>query len=171
MPRNVSNLREHYRGGHILNARKPNYRWWLLLMLMFLLPPAWGEDLLMIRVKRAFPEAMNAVQLAVKSHGYTVSRVQRVDVGLHASGFQTAEYRVVFFAKPDELHKLSARYPELIPYLPWQLVVIAEADDTLIVTANPSNLNEFFKHPELQALFVTWEGDVRAILDSLQQAK
>jgi len=154
-----------------LNTRRLACWWWPLLVLMFLVPPAWGEDLLMIRVKRTFPEAMNDVQLALKSQGYTVSRVQRVDVGLHASGFQTAEYRVVFFAKPEELHKLSELYPELIPYLPWQLVVIAEADDTLVFTANPSKLNEFFKHPELQALFVTWESDVRAVLSRLQQAK
>ena len=45
-----------------------------------------AHELLMVRVSNTFPEAMNAVQQAVVNNGYKLMRVQRVDVGLTASG-------------------------------------------------------------------------------------
>jgi uncharacterized protein (DUF302 family) len=126
-----------------------------------------AEELLMARIARPFPEAMNNLQETIRAQGYVVSRVQRVDVGLTSSGFQTAEYRIVFFGKPAEIRDLSAAYPELIPYLPFTIVVFAEGDDTLVLTTDPLKLGEFFNKPELLARFGSWEKDVRAIFDAV----
>jgi uncharacterized protein (DUF302 family) len=126
-----------------------------------------AEELLMARIARPFPEAMNNLQETIRAQGYVVSRVQRVDVGLTASGFQTAEYRIVFFGKRAEIRELSAAYPDLIPYLPLTIVVLAEGDDTLILTTDPLKLGEFFNKPELLARFGVWEKDVRAIFDAV----
>ena len=128
---------------------------------------ALSEELLMARIARPFPEAMNNLQETIRAKGYVVSRVQRVDVGLTASGFQTAEYRIVFFGKQAEIRELSAAYPELIPYLPLTIVVLAEGDDTLVLTTDPLKLGEFFNKPELLARFGVWEKDVRAIFDAV----
>ena len=43
---------------------------------------------------------MAVLQHAIGTQGYTLSRVQRVDIGLTESGFKTDKYRVVFFGKP-----------------------------------------------------------------------
>ncbi|HJW81489.1 MAG TPA: DUF302 domain-containing protein [Acidiferrobacterales bacterium] len=126
-----------------------------------------AEELLMARITRPFPEAMNHLQETIRAKGYVVSRVQRVDVGLTASGFPTAEYRIVFFGKQAEIRELSAAYPELIPYLPLTIVVFAEGDDTLVLTTDPLKLGEFFNKPELLARFGIWEKDVRAIFDAV----
>lgn len=147
--------------------------WLRLLILVLLLGLCHGvaaEELLMARIARPFPEAMNNLQEAIRAKGYVISRVQRVDVGLTSSGFQTAEYRIVFFGKQAEIRELSAAYPDLIPYLPLTIVVFAEGDDTLVLTTDPLKLGEFFNKPELLTRFAIWEKDVRAIFDTVTQA-
>jgi len=143
------------------------FRLLALLLLLCLNHVAAAEELLMARIARPFPEAMNNLQETIRAKGYVVSRVQRVDVGLTASGFKTAEYRLVFFGKQSEIRELSAAYPELIPYLPLTIVIYAEGDDTLVLTTDPLKLGEFFNKPELLKRFVVWEKDVRAIFDEV----
>ena len=92
----------------------------LALTLAFLTPVA-AEDLLAARSTQSFPEAMLMLQESIREHGYTVSRVQRVDIGLTNMGYQTDKYRVVFFGKIDEVRELSNRHPEMIPYLPVEI--------------------------------------------------
>ena len=143
----------------------------LALLLLLALPPAVSaEELLMARVTRSFPETINNLQDAIRTRGYTVSRVQRVDVGLTISGFQTAEYRIVFFGRAGEIKDLSAAHPELIPYLPLNIVIFAEGDVTLLLATNPLKLSEFFDQPALRSQFVRWERDIRAIFEELRRA-
>lgn len=143
----------------------------LFLMLLLLITPAAGADeLLMARVERSFPEAMNALQQSIQDHGYKVTRVQRVDIGLTSSGFKTAEYRVVFFGKPDELLSLPDKHPELLAYLPLKFTIFSEGEHTLVVTNNPAVFGVFFKEAGLTRTFQHWEKDVRAMLDQLTQA-
>lgn len=140
----------------------------LFALLLFAVLPAQAEELIMLRVRQPFPEAMASLQESIKATGYTVARVQRVDVGLTGSGFQTAEYRVVFFGKPEEIHRLPARYPDLIPFLPLQITIFAEGTDTLLLTYNPASLAALFKHAELRPTFTRWEKDIRSIFDRVQ---
>lgn len=128
-----------------------------------------ADELFMVRSSHAFPETMATLQEAITGHGYTVSRVQRVDIGLTDSGFKTDMYRLVFFAKPDELRDLSQRYPHLIPYLPWPITIFAEGEETLLVTANPAALHALAHNDELQRLFRRWSVEFRAILEEVRK--
>ena len=128
--------------------------------------PAHG--LLMIRVKQPFPEAMSVLQESIADQGYKLIRVQRVDVGLTKSGYKTAEYRIVFFGKADEVHRLSRKYPDLIPFLPLKLAIFAEGDDSIVVGANPRVLEDFYPDKRLRPQFRKWERDFHKILDRLQ---
>jgi uncharacterized protein (DUF302 family) len=141
------------------------------LLTALLSTPGFADELLMVRVDHPFPEAMNLLQESIRQHGYTISRVQRVDVGLTASGFTTAEYRLVFFGKPAEINSLPEKHPELAAYLPLNIVIFAEGDDTIILTANPHSLETFFKDPSLHGQFGRWEKDIRAILDQASAHK
>lgn len=123
----------------------------------------------MARVKQPFPEALSNLQEAIRSNGYTVTRVQRVDVGLASRGFATAEYRVAFYGKADEQRLLAASHPELIPYLPLAFVVFAENEDTLILCTNPLKPGEFFNKRPLRVHFKRWEHDVREIFAMLAE--
>jgi uncharacterized protein (DUF302 family) len=143
----------------------------VLPLLLLLAAPAHGEELIMVRAERAFPEAMNSLQQIIRDHGYVVARVQRIDVGLTASGFQTAEYRVVFLGKPDEIERIVARHPTMLTYLPLKITIFAEGESTLAFTNNPAILGNFFPVAELQPYFRRWERDVRSMLDQLAQER
>jgi uncharacterized protein (DUF302 family) len=141
----------------------------LVLLWLGLIPAAGAESLFMALSSQAFPETMTVLQEVIARHGYTVSRVQRVDIGLTGSGFQTDMYRLVFFAKPDELRDLSQRYPHLIPYLPWPITIFAEGEETLLVTANPAELHALAVNDELEQLFQRWSGEFRAMLEEVRK--
>lgn len=137
----------------------------LALLVLLAAAPLSADELLMVRAEQPFPEAMARLQEVIAAHGYKVARVQRVDVGLTASGYETAEYRVVFFTRPDELQRLPDQRPELLPYLPLKIVVFAEGESTLALTNSPALLSDFFADPALRVQFQRWERDVRSILD------
>jgi len=141
-----------------------------LVLILAFTPGSNADELLMARVLRPFPETMNALQDAIRSRGYVVSRVQRVDVGLSSSGYQTAEYRIVFFAKPNEIRSLTREFLELIAYLPLNIVIFAEGDDTILLAANPLQLEQFLEKPGLHDTLAVWERDVTSIFDELSKA-
>lgn len=143
----------------------------LTLLLAGIVATAGAADMLMVRSKAPFEETMLNLQQAISDQGYVLSRVQRVDIGLTEFGYQTDKYRVVFFGKPEEIRRLSANYPELIPYLPLQIAIFAEADETLLATASPLDLNDAYAKPELAALFARWEQDLRAILERVRKGQ
>lgn len=123
-----------------------------------------AHELLMVRVSNTFPEAMNAVQQSIVKNGYKLMRVQRVDVGLTKSGYKTAEYRIVFFGKKQEIQSLSQKHPTLVPFLPLKLVVFAEGDETIVLGTNPAKLISFYPEKDLEPTFRHWEKDFLKIL-------
>lgn len=136
----------------------------LILLAGFLAGPVLADDLVMVRVAEPFPETMAALQQAISDHGYTVSRVQRVDVGLEEFGFETDRYRVVFFGKADETNRLADEYPRLMPYLPLKIAIFAEGADTLLVAARPTHLSPYFEDPELRDVFERWTEDMESLM-------
>ncbi len=143
----------------------------LVLLCVGLTSVSHADELFMVRSSHAFPETMATLQEVISRHGYTVSRVQRVDIGLTDSGFKTDMYRLVFFARPDELRDLSQRYPQLIPYLPWPITIFAEGEETLLVTANPAELHALAHNDELKHLFRRWSTEFRAILEEVRKGE
>lgn len=141
---------------------------WLLLLLVPMAQA--GENLLMARSTLEFPEAMLALQESIGAHGYKLSRVQRVDIGLTAAGFETDKYRIVFYGKTDEIQRLTRERPELIPFLPLNFSIFAEGDQTLVVAMNPVYLEPHCEDPEFHTLLRRWESDVRSILADLRAA-
>lgn len=129
---------------------------------------ACAQELLMARSPEEFPETMLRLQDSLVEHGYTVSRVQRVDIGLTQSGFITDKYRIVFFGKPEEVRNLSRRYPQIIPYLPLQMTVFQEGKETVIVTADPLILQTLIADPEVGYIFNRWKSDLLSIMDDLR---
>jgi len=129
------------------------------------------NQLLIVRSQQAFEEAMLTLQGAISGAGYKVARVQRVDIGLEGHGYHSDKYRVVFYGKAEEIAQLSAKYPELIPYLPLNVAIFAEGDNTILTTNRPSVLEEFFPAPELKAIFARWEKDLIRILDEVRETK
>lgn len=126
------------------------------------------EHMLMARIQHDFPEAMSLLQKTIGEYGYTVSRIQHIDVGLSASGFQTDRYRIVFFGKPEEIRRLSQQYPQMIPYLPLMMTILSEGDETLVVATDPLILGAIASDPDLEQLLQRWQSDMRAIMDEMR---
>jgi len=143
----------------------------LLLMLAIQLPIVAGaEELIMMRSPQPFPEAMTELQDSIVAHGYTVSRVQRIDIGLTGRGYKTDKYRIVFAGKIDEIRLLIEKAPQLIPYLPPKIAIFAEGDQTVLVTLNPSVYAEIAGDDIDPVFFERWESDLRSIFSDVRSA-
>ncbi len=143
-------------------------RMWLAGILLLMATSVSAQDLYMVRSEMAFPEAMVALQKAIREQGYVLSRVQRVDIGLKKFGFKTDRYRVVFFGKPEEIKQLSERYPDIVPFLPLKIAIFAEGDETLLLASSFRHLRPFYKQPALGKQFDIWETDIQRILEQVR---
>ncbi|HED17056.1 MAG TPA: DUF302 domain-containing protein [Gammaproteobacteria bacterium] len=135
------------------------------------LAPVSAEGLMMARSQLYFPEAMTALQESILAHGYKITRVQRVDIGLTGFGYKTDKYRLVFFAKADEVNEMTRKEPGLYAYLPLQVVIFAEQENTLLVALHPRALSEYFPAAELRTQFLRWESDMNSIFDDVRNAE
>lgn len=129
-----------------------------------------ADNMMMARTTQTFPEAMAELQEQIKAQGYVVSRVQRVDIGLTKSGYKTDKYRVVFYGKPEQIRKLSRRYPQLTAYLPLKISIFAEDRDTILVSANPQHLKKT-GDAHLAKIIDAWEKDMAAIFRKMGAAE
>lgn len=139
----------------------------VLCSLILISQPASADNMMMARTSQTFPEAMAELQEQIRAVGYTVSRVQRVDIGLTKSGYKTDKYRVVFYGKPEEIRKLTQRYPDLTAYLPLKISIFAEGSDTILVTSNPQHLLKA-GDKDLVKVINRWEKDLVAILHKMR---
>lgn len=129
-----------------------------------------ASDLIMARSHLSFSEAMTNLQVSLREHGYTVARVQRIDIGLTGMGYKTDKYRIVFVGKTDEVKYLVSKYPQMIPYLPSKVSIFAEGEDTLIVTANPVAFSQMVDDKD-KVIFQRWESDVYSVFDDFRNAE
>jgi uncharacterized protein (DUF302 family) len=130
----------------------------------------WADDLMMVRTQQGFPEAMLTLQTSVKEHGYDVTRVQRIDIGLTGMGYKTDKYRVVFVGKPDEIQYLINKYPVLAAYMPPKISIFAEHGETVLVTVNPVNYADMIDDEKDKNIFRRWKNDVYSVFDDIREA-
>lgn len=144
--------------------------WHVAILGLLLMPalPVVAEDLLMARSPMTFPEAMLKLQGTLKKYNHTLSRVQRVDIGLTAKGYKTDKYRIVFYGNAEEIRQLADKHPKLIPYLPHKIAIFAEEEETMLVAVNPEMLLDT-KDPKLQAILKKWHTDLQLILKDMRE--
>ena len=125
----------------------------------------------MARSVLPFPEAMLALQESIRDHGYTVSRVQRVDIGLTGMGYKTDKYRIVFAGKLDEIRYLTEKVPQLIPFLPPKISIFAEGEQTILVTSHPKLYAEIAGDDVDPVIFERWASDLQSIFHDVRVAE
>ena len=149
----------------------------ILLILFSANIQAEHQRLIMGRSTEAFPETMSALQEEIKNAGYTISIVQRVDVGLTGMGFQTDKYRVVFFGKVDEIKSIPKKYPTLTPFLPLAIAIFAEEDETILTAMSPEFIEPVYvkksdaNAAELHAIFQRWQRDIKTIIEKVSDVE
>lgn len=140
-----------------------------VVIAMFLAAPVAADGLFMVRMDKAFPEAMTLLQSAISNHGYTITRLQQVNENLQRREFKSDMYRVVYFGKLEEVKQVSAQQPGLIPFLPLNITIFAEGEQSILVSSHPSTLRQFFPDPALRLVFDRWEKDIGSIMDELRE--
>jgi len=143
----------------------------MLVILILTSLAANAQDVMIARSTLSFPEAMSSLQNTIIDHKYTLSRVQRIDVGLKKAGFKTDLYRVVFFGKHDELKWLSDKYPEMSAYLPLKIAIFAEKDETVVVALNPAHYIDVKEDKDLKIIYSRWTKDIKSILKAYRAAE
>lgn len=149
-------------------------RHFLAVLFILLLIPVSGtraEDIVMARSALSFPEAMLALQESIRDHGYVLSRVQRVDIGLTGMGYKTDKYRIVFAGKPEEIRDLIKKAPQLIPYLPPKISIFAEGEQTILATAHPKLYAEVAGDDVDPVIFERWASDLLSIFHDVRVAE
>ncbi len=145
---------------------------YILFIIMFCMAmPALSSDLLMVRTRQSFPEAMLTLQTAIREHGYEITHVQRIDIGLTGMGYKTDKYRVVFVGKQKEIQYIVDKYPVLAAYMPPQISIFAEHGETVLITANPRIYAEMIDDKADKVLFKRWESDVYSVFDDIRNAE
>jgi len=139
----------------------------ILIFLCF--STAQAEGMMMARTKQSFPEAMLKLQETITELGYSISRVQRIDIGLTSSGYATDKYRIVFFATKDEIDIITKKYPHLLPFVPWKIAIFAEQQDTLLVATDPMLLSNS-KYKGADQYLLKWKKAIKTILDTLRES-
>ena len=76
------------------------------------------------------------MKASIEEHGYTVAHLQLCDGGMKDFGYES-DFTGWCFRQVDEVRMVSARYPELVSYLPLKIAVIAEKDETLLTVSIP----------------------------------
>ncbi|HEC17231.1 MAG TPA: DUF302 domain-containing protein [Sedimenticola sp.] len=144
---------------------------WIGVALLFLIStPLWGGDLLMVRSQLPFPQAQPRLEEEIVALGYTLSQARRVDIDLVGVGFTSGTYRAISYGDPEEIKMLSRRYPELTPFLPLQIVIFAERNESLLVALSPLYLKAFFPQPDLAGIFMRWNRDLQQIMENVRDA-
>ncbi len=141
-----------------------------VIILVCIAGPVAASDMLMVRTQQNFPEAMLTLQTSIKEHGYAVTRVQRIDIGLTGMGYETDKYRVVFVGKPEEIQHLVDRYPVLSAYMPPKISIFAEGGETVLVTINPMVYADMIDDEAGKVMFRRWESDVYSVFDDVRAA-
>ena len=144
----------------------------LFLLLALTAPVLAVQPLLMARSQLRAEQAMEILKETIQEYGYTIAHVQRCDGGMAEFDYKTDFYRVVFFGRLDEVRGILKSYPEMAPFLPLKIAVIAEKDETLITTLDPRALGPLYGNdPKLQLQFARWYNDLHAMLEELRAYK
>lgn len=142
----------------------------LIGLLLLTASSAHAQQMLMTRVGLKADIAFEYLRTTLEEHGYSVAHIQTCNDGLADFGYKSDFYRVIFFGKGHEVRALSAKYPEIIPYLPLKVVIFAEKDETVLTVLNPLEIAHYFPQRELKVYFQRWHSDVESIFQDMRQA-
>lgn len=143
----------------------------LFILLMLMANFAQALPMLMARSAQDSETTMALVQEMLHQRGYQVAHVQKCDGGLAEFEYKTDFYRVVFFGKVEQVRQLTAKYPQLTPYLPLKIAVFAEGKETIVAAFNPIDLAVYFDDPKVQELLLQWATDIGSVFDQIQQSE
>ena len=124
-----------------------------------------SNQMLLVRADHKFEDTLDIVKDVLHKNGFEVAHVQRCDGGLKHMGYNTDKYRIVFFGRLEEVREISKTHSELIPFLPFKLLVYAEGNQSIISIMNPENLKGTLKDKAFNRKLEEWKDEFVKILE------
>ncbi len=141
---------------------------------LLLLCTAWplhAQYVLTARSPLPFAAAFEEVKAGLQARGYKIAHVQTCNLAMNELGYQTEGYHVVFFGKLEEIRKISAEHPEMIPFLPLKIAIFAEHRETVLAALDPTGVVAGQSDPDLRIQASRWRNDIRSLFVDLREAQ
>jgi uncharacterized protein (DUF302 family) len=110
-----------------------------------------------------YAAALNDLTIAIADHNYTLIKIQPVDKGLRHHGYQTANYKVLFFGDGNQFDQLVAAHPEASVMLPLKIMLYQQGN-TIVASAPDMEMWKGVFGSDITPIIKGWRRDVRRIL-------
>lgn len=136
----------------------------------FLVSPGQAGPLFLSVTKQIdYKAAVDDLSLAINNHGYTPVKIQPVDEGLRAKGYETSDYKLIFFGDKTQLDKVLAVSPEAAVMLPLRIILYREGDVVIASAPSMEMWKGVFGGEALNLMINQWQKDVLSILQEFSR--
>ena len=137
---------------------------WIALSCL-MVPQGWADPLFLRATKQIdYQTALDDLFLAMNNHGYTSTKVQPVDQGLRAKGYEAPDYNLIFFGEKEQVDQVLAVNPEAAILLPLKIVLYREGDVVIAIAPSMEMWKGIFGGEALNFMIDKWQKDVLSIL-------
>ena len=116
-----------------------------------------------------YEAALDDLSLAINNHGYIPVKIQPVDEGLRAKGYETSDYKLIFFGDKAQLDKVLAVSPEAVVMLPLRIILYREGDVVIASAPSMEMWKGVFGGKALNLMINQWQKDVLSILQEFSR--
>ena len=107
--------------------------------------------------------------LAINNHGYTPTKIQPVDQGLRAKGYEATDYKLIFFGDKEQVDQVLAVNPEAAILLPLKIILYREGDVVIAIAPSMEMWKGVFGGEALNLMINQWQKDVLSILQEFSR--
>jgi uncharacterized protein (DUF302 family) len=136
---------------------------WIVLFCVITTPVMAGSIFMTVTRQSAYRPALDDLTIAIVNHNYTIIKIQPVDKGLRHKGYETSDYKLLFFGDREQVDKVLAVSPEASAMLPLKIILYQKGN--VVVASAPSM--EMWKGifgKTLNPMIDQWQRDVQDIL-------
>ncbi len=136
------------------------------IVLSCLMVPAGRADPMFMRatMQIAYQTALDDLSLAINNHGYTPIKIQPVDIGLRAKGYEVSDYKLIFLGNKEQVDQVLAVNPEAAMLLPLEIILYRDGDVVIAIAQTMEMWKGVFGSEALNLMINQWQKDVRSIL-------
>lgn len=141
------------------------------IALSCLMVPAGRADPMFLRATKqiAYQTALDDLSLAINNHGYTPTKIQPVDQGLRAKGYEASDYKLIFFGDKEQVDQVLAVNPEAVMLLPLKIILYRDGDVVIAIAPNMEMWKGVFGSEALNLMINQWQKDVLSILQEFSR--
>jgi uncharacterized protein (DUF302 family) len=136
---------------------------WLTLFYL-MATPALADDIFLTASRQsAYRSALDDLTVAITNHDYTLIKIQPVDQGLRHKGYQTSDYKLLFFGDRGQVNEVLKASPEASVLLPLKIMLYRNGD-TVVASAPSMKMWKGVFGNTVNQIIDQWERDVQTIL-------